>query len=74
MFLLPFVKSLVYKGILKVLCRDELWRHDWFRGSIIAVGVDILPDVSLLIVERELHIPLRPVPSRRKLGIGVGKV
>jgi hypothetical protein len=57
-----------------VLCCNKLSRYGRFRGSIVVVGIDILPDVSLLVVERELRILLRPVPSGSELDIRVREV
>jgi hypothetical protein len=57
-----------------VLYYNKLSRHGRFRGSIVVVGIDILLDVSLLIVERELRILLKPVPSGSELDIRIGEV
>jgi hypothetical protein len=75
-FIVPrlFVESLICESILEVLYYNKLSRYGRFRRSIVVVGIDILPDVSLLIVERELRILLRPVPSRSKLDICIREV
>ena len=69
-----FVESLICEGILEVLCYNKLSRYGRFRGSIVIVKIDILLDVSLLTVERELCILLKPVSSRSKLDIRVREV
>ena len=59
---------------MEVLCCNKLSRYGRFRGSIVIVKIDILLDVSLLVVERELRILLRPVPFGSKLNIRIGEV
>ena len=46
----------------------------WFRRSIVVIRVDIFPDPSLYIVERELYILFRPVFPRGELSICVRDV
>ena len=68
------VKSLIYKGILEVLYYNKLLRYGRFKRRIVVVKIDILLDMSLLIVECELYIPLKPVPFKSKLDICIKEV
>ena len=69
-----FVESLICEGILKMLYYNKLLRYGRFKESIVIIKIDILLDVSLLIVERELYILLKPVPFKSKLDIRIRKV